>query len=275
MCSDTAPPAYNDEQKEGTRVYRVLIVDDEPLARKRIRRMLGGEPDMSVVGECADGLTAVSAIKGLNPDLVFLDVQMPEMNGLEVIRAIGPRRLPALVFVTAYDTYALQAFEAEALDYLLKPFDSLRFRETLQRVRRRLGEDRDRLSEQISQMASRFGAGPQYLQRLLVKMEDRMILVNVEEVDWLEAAGNYVCVHAGRQSHIVRDSLSHLESSLDPGRFARIHRSALVNMSRIRELRPHWHGDYRIILHSGQVLPLSRRYREALTEKLGIRGPLS
>ena len=256
-------------------MYRVLIVDDEPLARKRIRRMLGGEPDMSVVGECADGLAALSAIKDLNPDLVFLDVQMPEMNGLEVIRAIGPHSLPAFVFVTAYDSYALQAFEAEALDYLLKPFDSLRFRETLQRVRRRLGENRDRLSEQISQLASRFGAGPQYLQRLVVKMEDRMILVNVEEVDWLEAAGNYVCVHAGKQSHVVRDSLNHLESCLDPARFARIHRSTLVNLNRIRELRPHWHGDYRITLHSGQVLPLSRRYREGLAEKLGIRGPLS
>jgi two-component system LytT family response regulator len=256
-------------------VYRVLIVDDEPLARRRIRRMLSGELDMSVVGECADGLAAVSAIKDLNPDLVFLDVQMPEMNGLEVIRAVGPRRLPALVFVTAYDTYALQAFEAEALDYLLKPFDAHRFRETLQRVRRRLGEDRDRLSEQISQLASRFGAGPQYLQRLVVKMEDRMILVNVEEVDWLEAAGNYVCVHVGKHSHIVRESLSHFESSLDPAHFVRIHRSTLVNLNRIRELRPHWHGDYKIILQSGQVLPLSRRYREALTAKLGIQGPLS
>jgi len=255
-------------------VYRVLIVDDEPLARKKIRRMLSGEADMDVVGECADGASAVSAINELNPDLVFLDVQMPEMNGLEVIRAIGPRRLPALIFVTAYDSYALQAFEAEALDYLLKPFDSLRFQESLQRVRRRIGEhDRDKLNEQIRQLASRFGIEPRYLQRLAVRIEDRTLLLNVPEVDWLEAAGNYVCVHVGKESHIVRDSLSHFESRLDPAHFARIHRSTLVNLDRIRELRPHWHGDYKIILHSGQILHLSRRYREALIEKLGIRGP--
>lgn len=238
--------------------------------------MLSGESDISVVGECADGHSAVSAINDLSPDLVFLDVQMPEMNGLEVIRAVGPRRLPALVFVTAYDTYALQAFEAEALDYLLKPFDPLRFRETLQRVRRRLGgQGGDELSEQIRQLASRFGAEPRYLQRLVVKTGDRVLLLNIGDVDWLEAAGNYVCVHAGKQSHIVRDSLGHIESRLDPEHFARIHRSTVVNLDRIRELRPHWHGDYKIILQSGQVLPLSRRNRGALTEKLGIQGPLA
>ena len=255
-------------------MYSVLIVDDEPLARKRIRRMLGGEQDMNVIGECADGPSAVSAINELKPDLVFLDIQMPEMNGLEVIRAVGARRLPALIFVTAYDSYALQAFEAEALDYLLKPFDALRFRESLQRVRRRLGAgDNDRLQEQIRQLASRFSAEPQYLQRLAVRLEDRMLLLQVQEIDWLEAAGNYVCVHAGKQSHIVRESLSHFETKLDPARFARIHRSTLVNLDRIRELRPHWHGDYKIVLHSGQTLPLSRRYREALIERLGIHGP--
>jgi two-component system LytT family response regulator len=255
-------------------MYRVLIVDDETLARKRIRRMLGGEKDMSVIGECADGLSAVSAINELNPDLVFLDVQMPEMNGLEVIRAVGPRRLPALIFVTAYDSYALQAFEAEALDYLLKPFDTLRFRESLQRVRRRLGAgDNDRLQDQIRRLAGRLSAEPRYLQRLAVKLEDRMLLLNVQEIDWLEAAGNYVCVHAGKQSHIVRDSLSHFETRLDPAHFARIHRSTLVNLDRIRELSPHWHGDYKIILHGGQALHLSRRYREALIGKLGINGP--
>jgi two-component system LytT family response regulator len=257
-------------------MYRALIVDDEPLARKRIRRMLGAEPDISVVGECADGPAAVSAICDLSPDIVFLDVQMPEMNGLEVVRAIGPHRLPALVFVTAYDTYALQAFEAEALDYLLKPFDSMRFRETLQRVRRRLGDQRgDDMSEQIRQLANRFGMESRYLQRLVVKTGDRVLLLNVAEVDWLEAAGNYVCVHAGKDNHIVRDSLVHLESRLDPSHFARTHRSTVVNLDRIRELRPHWHGDYELILRSGRALPLSRRYREALTEKLGIQGPLA
>jgi two-component system LytT family response regulator len=256
-------------------VYRALIVDDEPLARKKIRRMLSGESDITVVGECADGPSAVSAIINLNPDLVFLDVQMPEMDGLEVVRAVGPRRLPALVFVTAFDTYALQAFETEALDYLLKPFDPMRFRETLQRVRRRLGgQGGEEFSEQIRQLANRFGSESKYLQRLVVKTGERVLLLNIGEVDWLEAAGNYVCVHAGKQSHIVRDSLAHLESRLDPAHFARIHRSTVVNLDRIRELRPHWHGDYKIILQSGQVLPLSRRHREALTKKLGIQGPL-
>jgi len=257
-------------------MYRALIVDDETLARKRIRRMLAAEADMTVAGECADGVEAVSAIQELDPDLVFLDVQMPGMNGLEVIRAIGPRRLPALIFVTAYDTYALQAFEAEALDYLLKPFDTLRFRETLQRVRRRLGQKTgDDLSEQIRELASRFGAEPKYLQRLVVKTGERVLLLNANEVDWLEAAGNYVCVHVGGQSHILRDSLAHLESRLDPQHFARIHRSSVVNLDRIRELRPNWHGDYQLILQSGQVLPLSRRYRKALADKLGVQGPLA
>jgi two-component system LytT family response regulator len=257
-------------------VFRVLIVDDEPLARKRIRRMLSTESDMAVVAECADGLSALMAINDLSPDLVFLDVQMPEMDGLEVIRAIGPRHLPALVFVTAYDTYALKAFEAEALDYLLKPFDPLRFQETLQRVRRRLaGKGDDEISEQIRRLANRLGARQRYLQRLVVKAGDRVFLLNAGEVDWLEAAGNYVCVHIGKENHIVRDSLTHLESCLDPDTFARIHRSTVVNLNRIRELRPHWHGDYRIILKSGQVLPLSRRYRESLTQRLGIQGPLT
>ncbi len=255
---------------------RVVIVDDEPLARKRIRRMLIGESDMTVVGECADGSEAVSVINDLHPDLVFLDVQMPEMNGLEMIRTLGPRRLPALVFVTAYDTYALQAFESEALDYLLKPFDPMRFHETLQRVRRRLGgQGGADLSEQIRHLADRFGPAPQYLQRLVAKTEDRVQLVNVGDVDWLEAAGNYVCVHVGRQSHILRDSLSRVESCLDPGHFARIHRSIVVNLDRIRELKPTWHGDYEVILQGGQVLSLSRRYRESLTQRLGIQGPLA
>ena len=257
-------------------MYRALIVDDEPLARKRIRRMLSGEPDMTVVGERADGLSAVTAINDLSPDLVFLDVQMPDMNGLEVIQALGPRRLPALVFVTAYDSYALQAFEAEALDYLLKPFDPMRFRETLQRVRRRLAQPASaEINDQIRQLASRFGAETKHLQRLVVRTGDRVLLLNVGEVDWLEAAGNYVAVHTGKQTHIVRDSLAHLEARLDPEHFGRIHRSTVVNLDRIRELRPHWHGDYKLILQSGQVLALSRRYRQALTEKLGIQGPLA
>ncbi len=252
-------------------IYRAVIVDDEPLARTRIRRFLSEEPDMEVVGECADGAQAVDLIRELAPEVVFLDVQMPKMDGIEVIRQIGAHNLRTVVFVTAFNHYAVQAFEAEAVDYLLKPFDRRRFQETLQRIRRRLTEySHETLSEQIEQLVKRFQPSSPYLQRLVIRSEGSILLVRVEDVDWLEAAGNYICVHLGKRNHIVRDSLAHLEKQLDPARFLRVHRSAMVNLDRIRELRPTFQGDYKVVLLSGDILPLSRKYRGALTRQLGI-----
>jgi len=252
-------------------IYRAVIVDDEPLARTRIRRFLSEEPDMEIVGECADGAQAVDLIRELAPEVVFLDVQMPKMDGIEVIRQIGAHNLRTVVFVTAFNHYAVQAFEAEAVDYLLKPFDRRRFQEALQRIRRRLTEySHETLSEQIEQLVKRFQPSSPYLQRLVIRSEGSILLVRVEDVDWLEAAGNYVCVHLGKRNHIVRDSLAHLEKQLDPARFLRVHRSAIVNLDRIRELRPTFQGDYKVVLLSGDILPLSRKYREALTRQLGI-----
>ena len=252
-------------------IYRAVIVDDEPLARTRIRRFLSEEPDMEVVGECADGAQAVDLIRELAPEVVFLDVQMPKMDGIEVIRQIGAHNLRTVVFVTAFNHYAVQAFEAEAVDYLLKPFDRRRFQEALQRIRRRLTEySHETLSEQIEQLVKRFQPSSPYLQRLVIRSEGSILLVRVEDVDWLEAAGNYVCVHLGKRNHIVRDSLAHLEKQLDPARFLRVHRSTMVNLDRIRELRPTFQGDYKVVLLSGDILPLGRKYREALTRQLGI-----
>lgn len=252
-------------------IYRAVIVDDEPLARTRIRRFLSEEPDMEVVGECADGAQAVDLIRELAPEVVFLDVQMPKMDGIEVIRQIGAHNLRTVVFVTAFNHYAVQAFEAEAVDYLLKPFDRRRFQEALQRIRRRLTEySHETLSEQIEQLVKRFEPSSPYLQRLVIRSEGSILLVRVEDVDWLEAAGNYVCVHLGKRNHIVRDSLAHLEKQLDPARFLRVHRSTMVNLDRIRELRPTFQGDYKVVLLSGDILPLGRKYREALTRQLGI-----
>jgi two-component system, LytTR family, response regulator len=252
-------------------MYRVLIVDDEPLARDRIRRLLNEESDMMVIGECADGISAVNSIKELLPDLVFLDVQMPEMDGLRVLHETGGQSYPAIVFVTAYDSYAIQAFEVHAVDYLLKPFDRQRFQGALQRVRQRLGEEKqNKLQSQIHEFMQSLGKSPQYHQRLAVKSDGRVILLNVTDVEWLESAGNYICLHVGKQTHIIRETLNQLEEHLDPKHFVRIHRSAIVNMDRVQELRPYFHGDYKIILHNGVELSLSRKYRDELTRRMGI-----
>ncbi len=252
-------------------MYRVLIVDDEPLARDRIRSLLGEQEDMMVAGECGDGICAITAIKELEPDLVFLDMQMPEMDGLEVIRAIGPKDFPTVIFVTAYDRYALQAFEVHAVDYLLKPFDRQRFHEALQRVRRRLSEEKqEAIKEQLKNLTLSLTRPNHYQNRLAVKTDGRVYLLNVHDVDWLESAGNYICLHVGKQTHIIRETLSQLEEQLNPQKFARIHRSSIVNLERIQELRPYFHGDYKVILQNGAELSLSRKYREELCRRMGI-----
>jgi two-component system LytT family response regulator len=247
---------------------KTLIVDDEPLARERIRTLLAKEPDIEVVGECADGDEALAAMKKRAVDLLFLDVQMPEMDGFEMLSRLGKDALPAVIFVTAYDQHALRAFEVHALDYLLKPFKQSRFKEAVQRVREMIGRRQtDDVSKRLAQLLGEHKAAPVYLQRLTVKENDRVLLVKVVQIEWIESAGNYVILHVGKQSHILRETLAALEAQLDPKLFLRISRSTLVNLDQVRELQPLFKGEYVVVLHDGKQLPMTRGIRE-LEEKL-------
>ena len=250
---------------------RVLIVDDEPFARERIRALLAGEPRVEVVGECGDGRSAVGATRALAPDLVFLDVQMPELNGFAALHAIGVEKAPAVIFVTAYDRYAVQAFEVHALDYLLKPFSEDRFRAALGRALARLEQgDPEGVARRIGALLEDVGARTRYrgrrrhLDRLPIKGDGRITFLAAADVDWIEAVGNYVRIHAGQASHLVRETMTALEAKLDPDTFLRIHRSTIVNLEKIKELHPLFRGDFTVILRDGQELTLGKGYRERL-----------
>jgi two-component system LytT family response regulator len=250
-------------------MIRALIVDDEPVARRRIRRLLADEADVVVVGEAGDGREAVDAIKTTHPNLVFLDVQMPEADGFEVVRRLGTA-MPQVVFVTAYDHYALSAFEIHALDYLLKPFNRSRFQQSVAHARAVLTKPDDRqLRERLTGFLADLRTRSRYLQRFVVRAPDRVVLVETSQVDWIEAADNYAVLHVGKSSHVVRDTMSRLADELDPQRFVRIHRSTIVQLDRIRELLPALHGDFVVVLHDGRRLTLSRNYRRRLEELLG------
>jgi two-component system LytT family response regulator len=228
---------------------RTIIVDDEPLARSNLSVLLRGNPEIEIVRECGSGAEAVAEIRGAKPDLVFLDVQMPECDGFDVIELLGSDLPPAIVFVTAYDQYALRAFEAGALDYLLKPFDNARFELTLNRAKQRIvrGEDL-----------------PKRLDRLTVKNGGQVLFVKVSEIDWIEAADYYACLHVGARSHLLRRSLAELEHELDPAVFCRTHRSSIVNLNRVQGLKLGEDGEYEVLLSNGASLRLSRRYRKQL-----------
>jgi two-component system, LytTR family, response regulator len=249
---------------------RSLIVDDELLARARINELLARETDIEVVGECANGTDAVTAIAEHIPDLVFLDVQMPELNGFGVLERLSSGPLPVIVFVTAHDAYALKAFEVHALDYLLKPFDRERFQRTLDRARetiksRSTGDFDRRLGELLNQV----GDGKRYLNRMIVKGEGASVLVQVKDIDYFESAGNYIKICVGRDRYLLRETMNGLETSLDPGQFVRIHRSFIVNLDRVRGFEPYFHGDYVVRLHDGRTLTLSRTFRDKVEEQLG------
>jgi two-component system, LytTR family, response regulator len=246
----------------------VLLVDDEPLARERIRALLDAELDIRIVGECASGRAAVKAIQEKRPDLVFLDVQMPGVDGFGVVEQIGAARMPAIVFVTAFDQYALKAFEVHALDYLLKPFDRERFQATLARARESIRLRGGGADRAMTALLESLAARRKFAERLLVKAAGKERLVPIEEVDWFEAAGNYVKIHTGSERLLLRETMANLEQRLDPDRFARIHRSTIVNLKRVKELEPWFHGDYVVRLHDGQKLTLSRSHRGRLLEKL-------
>ena len=248
---------------------RTLIVDDEPLARERMRTLLEAEADITIVGECRDGREAVEAIKRESPDLVFLDVQIPELDGFQVIEAIGAEAAPAIVFVTAYDQYALQAFEVHAVDYLLKPFDEERFHRALGRAREARARDPGEVSSKLLSLLQELKAPPGYMERLVVKSAGRLFFLRTEEIEWVESAGNYVCLHVRGESHLLRETMTGLESRLDPSRFARIHRTAIVNIDQIKELQPLFHGEYQVVLRDGTELTLSRGYRDRLQAVIG------
>ena len=242
---------------------RTILVDDEPLAREKLRGFLESEPDFEVIGECRDGAEAIQAIQRERPDLVFLDVQMPELDGFEVLDRLDRQRLPAVIFVTAYDQYALKAFEVHALDYLLKPFDRQRLRQALARVRERRQAD-----ELRTRLRALLAERNPYPDRLEVKSAGRVRIFRVDEIDWIDAAGNYVKIHAGGETLTLRETMGGIEQRLDPRLFMRIHRSTIVSIRRIRELQQQQHGDYVVVLEGGQRLTLSRSYRDKMQELL-------
>jgi len=250
-------------------MIRVLIVDDEPIIRRGLCNHLAGRDNYEVIAECCNGRSAIEKIEELKPDLVFLDVQMPEVDGFGVIREIGAENMPAVVFITAYDEYAVQAFDVNALDYLLKPFDEDRLLRSLARVEQRLAEPRDEAAL-VHRLASLVAGQvkPRIADRLAIRNSDRITLLQTEEIDWIEAADNYVEIHVGKQVHLMRETLSNLEQRLQPHRFLRIHRSRLVNADRIKEMHPLFHGEYELVLHDGTHLTSSRHYREVLQSLL-------
>ena len=247
---------------------RVIVVDDEPLARERIRRLASGERDVQIVAECANGREAVEAIVAHAPDVVLLDVQMPELDGFGVIAALPSDVTPLVIFVTAFDEHALRAFDVHAVDYVLKPIDPDRLHEALARAReahegREAVEQHKRTRAMVRAAGERDGA-PAPIDRFLVKTDGRMFFVNAADVDWVEAEGNYVRLHAGGATHLIRETIAAVEKSLPASRFARIHRSAIVNLDRVVEMRQWNSGDYIVILQTGARLKLSRTYRQNL-----------
>jgi two-component system, LytTR family, response regulator len=242
----------------------VLLVDDEPLAREGLRILLELDPDIAAIYDAKNGHEAVAAIREQSPDIVFLDVQMPEMDGFGAMREIGADRMPAVVFVTAHDQYAIQAFEINAIDYLLKPVTADRFAKALERVKARLAARSGDTNRQILSLLETIASPTRYLKRLAVRTAGKTVLVDVGEIDWIEAAENYVQLHTSGGGHLLHVTMSTLEKSLDPGTFLRIHRSVIVNVTRIRELQPVMHGEYAITLASGARLQSGRNYSERL-----------
>jgi len=242
---------------------RAVIVDDEPLARERVRTFLADEPDVEIVAECADGTDAVEKVEKLHPDVVFLDVQMPRLNGFEVLEAIGTDAMPAVVFTTAHDDHAIRAFEVSAVDYLLKPFKQPRFRKALERVRAQMKTTKEsgagpQFSKLLSQWREASGGGP----RVLVKSPDRILFLKPDEIDHIEACGNYVVLHSGKERHIVRETMTAMEARLSNSGFMRINRFVILNLSRIKELQPMAAGEYVVILKTGARLNMTCSLRD-------------
>ena len=248
---------------------RILLVDDEPLVREGVRDFLEGEPGVVIAGECSNGMEALGFLSRHQVDVLLLDIQMPELDGLGVAGELLREGGPAIVFVTAFSEHAIKAFELNAVDYLLKPFDRARLLAAIGRARARRGNgNQQELTRRLTAVLAELERDRGYAERVLVKSDGRIRLVPVETIEWIEAADNYVRLHAAGQRHLVRETIASLESRLDPRRFARIHRSAMVNLSQIRELQPTFNGEYSVVLASGAKLTLSRTYRDAVRERL-------
>lgn len=247
---------------------RTLIVDDEPLARQRIALLLEHEADVKIVGECGDGKSALRAIKSKAPDLIFLDIQLPEMDGFEIIESVPAGRMPQIIFVTAYDQFALKAFKVHAVDYLLKPVETEPLAEALDRLRNqainRGQESRGRLAEFLHDLDSHRGR----TNRIVLKSGGEVLCLKPAEIDWVESAGNYVCFHVGPHTHIFRETMNEVEQRLREHNFLRIHRSTIVSVERIKRLKPLLYGDYSVELRDGSKLTLSRAYRQTVLKKI-------
>lgn len=252
-------------------MIRTLIIDDVPLARERLKRCLAGDPEIEIVGECDNGEKAVADIRSLAPDLIFLDVQMPALDGFGVLEALGGERAPEVIFVTAHNEYAIQAFEVNALDYLLKPVDPERLNKAVERAKARLAQltQDERFDSRFRALVEDIKSGSKFVKRLTIKLTGRTILLPTDEIDWIETHGNYVKVHAGRESHLIRGTMQSLETKLDPEKFVRVHRSAIVNVEKIKEIYPRSNGDQDLVLQNGQKLMLSRNYRDNFFAVLG------
>jgi len=257
---------------------RALIVDDEPLARQRIRLLAQEVPGLELVGECASGAEALGAIERDRPDLLFLDVQMPEMDGFDLLQKLPRERLPLVIFTTAFDKHAVRAFETHALDYLLKPFQPERFKAAVERARDHFANQRASAAAHglLELLATRQNhaatpASAQFLTRLTVKTDDRVVVIKTADIDSIESAGNYIAVNAAKESHILRETLNSLEKQLDPEKFIRISRSAIVNLDRVRELQPMFKGEHIVVLQNGKRLPMSRGLLRELEQALKFR----
>lgn len=244
---------------------RAVIVDDEPLAREGVRLHLESHPDIEVVAEAGSGEEAVSLIDSLRPDLLFLDVQMPGLDGFAVLDAIGPVQMPVTVFATAYDQFALRAFDAHAVDYLLKPYDEDRFARAVDRARMQVAARRNvRMDDRLGSLLEELRNRSRFIERVVVRSGGRILILRVEDVEYVEAASNYVRIHSGGKEYLLRETMTALEAKLDPSDFVRIHRSTIVRIDRIRELEPLFQGDYVVILENGTRLTSSRGYRDRL-----------
>jgi two-component system LytT family response regulator len=250
---------------------KVLIVDDEPFARKYIGEMLRGETDIEVIGEAGNGKAAARLIAKNRPDLMFLDIQMPEMDGFGLLQTLDQNDLPVIVFTTAYEEYAIRAFEVHALDYLLKPFDQARFGQALERARGSLLErgSRSQELEQIAQLLETIQHPPKYLERLLVKQSGRIVFVKIAQVDWIKADDKYVHLHGQNSRHMIRQTLAAMKAQLDPAKFVQVNRSVIVNIDSIKELHPGFHGEHEVQLHDGAKFTLSKNHKDELFDRLG------
>lgn len=252
-------------------MIRAIIVDDEPLAREKVQLFAKDESDIEIVDLCRTGQEAIDSYHRFKPDLLFLDIQMTEMNGFDVLQHIQTRPLPGIIFITAYDEFALRAFEFHALDYLLKPYDRERFSKAVAHARESIVSrpQSEVTTEQIKALLDSLKQSPGKLDRLIVKTNGRIIFLRIEEIDWMEAAGNYIKLHVGNETHLMRETMNKLEEQLNPQQFIRIHRSTIINIAKIKELQPYFNGEYKVTLHNNTTVILSRGYRDNFTAVLG------